>query len=98
MIVCFEIFVLLLSEFGRSFISRIRFCSASGSDIYNILIIYMYAIELLSFGNGMYFAFIYLLNTIQVSKAIVHVVHLGGLTANVTHLDTSQIDVECPFY
>ena len=40
----------------------------------------MYAIELLSFGNGMYFAFIYLLNTIQVSKAIVHVVHLGGLT------------------
>jgi hypothetical protein len=85
MIVCFEIFVLLLSEFGRSFISRIRFCSASGSDIYNILIIYMYAIELLSFGNGMYFAFM-------------HVVHLGGLTANVTHLDTSQIDVECPFY
>jgi hypothetical protein len=52
----------------------------------------MYVIELLSFGNGMYFAFIYLLNTIQVSEAIVHVVHLGGLTANVTHLDTSQIN------
>ena len=58
----------------------------------------MYAIELLSFGNVIYFAFIYLLNTIQVSKATVQVVDLGGLTANVSHLDTSQIDVECPFY
>jgi hypothetical protein len=31
----------------------------------------MYAIELLSFGNCIYIAFIYLLNTIEVSKAIV---------------------------
>jgi hypothetical protein len=31
----------------------------------------MYAIELLSFGNGIYFAFIYLLNIIEVSKATV---------------------------
>jgi hypothetical protein len=42
MIVCFEIFALLFSKFARSFISRIRFCCASGSDIYNILIIYIY--------------------------------------------------------
>jgi hypothetical protein len=41
MIECFEIFALLFSEFGRSFISRIRFCSAPGSDIYNILIIHV---------------------------------------------------------
>ena len=36
----------------------------------------MYAIELLSFGNGIYIAFIYLLNTIEVSKAIAQVVDL----------------------
>jgi hypothetical protein len=59
-----------VSEFGHSSISRIHFCSASGSDIYNILIIHV-CIELLSFGNGIYFEFIYLLNTIEVSKATV---------------------------
>jgi hypothetical protein len=46
----------------------------------------MYSIELLSFGNVIYFAFIYLLNTIEVSKATVQVVDLGGLTANVSHV------------
>jgi hypothetical protein len=60
----------------------------------------MYVIELLSFGNGIYFAFIYLLNTIVGSQKRLHVqvVDLGGLTTNVTNLDTSHIDVECPFY
>ena len=37
----------------------------------------MYAIELLSFGNGIYFVFIYLLNIIEVSKATVQVVDLA---------------------
>jgi hypothetical protein len=41
MIVCFEIIAFIFSGFGRRFISSLRFCSGSGSDIYIIFFYYI---------------------------------------------------------